>query len=131
METIGLRLKKYLEYKEVARIDFCDAIDIKYNSLSRIINGSAAMNSETLNKIFTYFPDLNTRWFITGKGPMEYTISSYFINQEEKNPIVKKEPMYDREELLRTFIEDEHVLNTVRNPLDKALEQSKRTENKE
>ncbi|EKB02372.1 hypothetical protein HMPREF9711_03157 [Myroides odoratimimus CCUG 3837] len=80
METIGLRLKKYLEHKEVPRNIFCDTIGMKYNSLSRIINGSAAMNSDTLDRIFTYFPDLNARWFITGKGPMEYTAASYHLD---------------------------------------------------
>ncbi|MDM1502295.1 hypothetical protein HX071_08760 [Myroides marinus] len=87
METIGLRLKKYLEYKEVPRNVFCDTIGMKYNSLSRIINGSAAMNSDTLDKIFTFFPDLNTRWFITGKGPMEYTAASYHLDPILETPV--------------------------------------------
>nr|WP_286429028.1 hypothetical protein [Myroides marinus] len=60
---------------------------MKYNSLSRIINGSAAMNSDTLDKIFTFFPDLNTRWFITGKGPMEYTAASYHLDPILETPV--------------------------------------------
>ncbi|EHO05367.1 hypothetical protein HMPREF9714_03305 [Myroides odoratimimus CCUG 12901] len=96
METIGLRLKKYLEYKEVPRNVFCDTIGMKYNSLSRIINGSAAMNSDTLDKIFMFFPDLNTRWFITGKGPMEYTAASYHLDPvlEQSHDAIKEADEY-------------------------------------
>lgn len=132
METIGLRLKKYFEFKDEKRKQFCETVDIPYSSLTQILNGGRNMSSEILDKVLTYFPDLNARWLITGKGPMEYTISSYFIDKEKEMPIVKEEPLYDREELLRTFIEDEDVLNAVRNMLDKALEKNvKQTENKE
>jgi len=132
MSSIGLRLKEYLEFKGVKRADFAESNDIPYNSLTSILNSKRNMSSEVMEKIFTFFPELNARWLITGKGPMEYTVSSYFIDQEKETPIIKEEPLYDREELLRTFIEDEDVLNAVRNLLDKALEKSvKQTENKE
>lgn len=80
METIGLRLKKYLEYKNVVRKDFATSVDIPYASLNHIINSNRNMSSDIMDKIFTYFPDLNTRWFITGKGPMEYTSASYHLD---------------------------------------------------
>ncbi|WP_353158399.1 helix-turn-helix transcriptional regulator [Myroides odoratus] len=137
METIGSRLRKYLEFKGVSRKDFASDIEIIYSSLNRILNSDRAMNSDTLSKVLEYFPDLNARWFLTGKGPMEYTAAAYFIDKEKESivvketPIVKEEPMYDRDQLLREFIEDEDVLNAVRNLLDKALEKNvKQTENK-
>ncbi len=132
MSSIGLRLKEYLEFKEVKRADFAESNDIPYNSLTSILNSKRNMSSEVMEKIFNFFPELNARWLITGKGPMEYTVSSYFIDQEKEMPIIKEEPLYDRDELLREFIEDEDVLNAVRNLLDKALEKNvKQTENKE
>ncbi|WP_158962367.1 helix-turn-helix domain-containing protein [Myroides fluvii] len=132
MEVIGLRLKKYLEYKDVKRADFAEEVNMSYASLTHLLNGNRNMSSDMLDRIFTYFPDLNARWFVSGKGPMEYTVSSYFIDQEKEYPVVKEEPMYDRDQLLREFIEDEDVLNAVRNLLDKALEQNvKQIENKE
>ncbi len=104
METIGLRLKKYLEYKEVPRNVFCDVIGMKYNSLSRIINGVAAMNSDTLDKIFTYFPNLNSRWFITGKGPMEYTAASYHLD-----PVLEQstDPLKEANEYIKNLSEED------------------------
>lgn len=139
METIGLRLKKYLEYKDVSRNLFCDAIGMKYNSLSRIINGSAAMNSDTLNKIFTYFPDLNARWLMTGNGPMDYGRDSYYLDQELENGLEGKRPIKDEcekydtkpaeksiDEILMTFIDKEDVrakfINILKSELDKKPE---------
>lgn len=91
METIGLRLKKYLEYKNVVRKDFATNVDIPYASLNHILNGNRNMSSDIMDKIFMYFPDLNTRWFITGKGPMEYTSASYHLDPvlEQSHDAVK------------------------------------------
>lgn len=80
MESIGSRLRKYLEFKGVSRKEFATDIDIIYSSLNRILNSDRAMNSETLGKVLDYFPDLNARWFLTGKGPMEYTSASYHLD---------------------------------------------------
>lgn len=80
MEDIGSRLREYLEFKGVKRSLFAEECDIPYNSLTRILNNSRNISSEVIGKIFSYFPDLNARWLITGKGPMEYTAASYHLD---------------------------------------------------
>ncbi|MDM1441883.1 helix-turn-helix transcriptional regulator [Myroides odoratimimus] len=113
--SVGSRLRIYLEYKNVSRNIFSEIIEIKYSSLSRIINGNGAMNSDTLEKIFTYFPELNTRWFITGKGPMEYPAGSYYIDKEMDNQPIRE--IDYSEKLLRNsiqkFLKKEEVINAL------------------
>lgn len=96
MKFIGLRLKEYLEYKNVARKDFAHSTDIPYASLNHIINSNRNMSSDIMEKVFTYFPELNARWFITGKGPMEYTAASYHLDPvlEQSHDAIKEADEY-------------------------------------
>lgn len=139
MESIGFRLKKYLEFKGVSRKDFASDIDIIYSSLNRILNSDRAMNSDTLSKVLDYFPDLNSRWLLTGKGPMDYGGESYYIDHELENSLESKRTIKDEctnydaksteksiDEILMTFIDKEDVrakfINILKSELDKKPE---------
>ncbi|MGL5276389.1 hypothetical protein [Myroides sp.] len=87
MDDIGTRLREYLDFKGIKRSLFAEECDIPYNSLTRILNNSRNLSSEVIGKIFNYFPDLNARWFITGKGPMEYTVASYHLDPVLETPV--------------------------------------------
>lgn len=119
--SVGGRLKQYMEFKGVKRADFAESNDIPYNSLTSILNSKRNMSSEVMEKIFTYFPELNARWFLTGKGPMEYTVSSYFLDKEKEASAIEGEPEYDGKQLLQEFIQDDVVLNVFHNLLNKNI----------
>ncbi|MDM1441882.1 helix-turn-helix transcriptional regulator [Myroides odoratimimus] len=103
--SIGDRLRIYLGAKKVNRKEFCEAVDIPYNSLSHMLGNGRNMSSDTLNKIFTYFPNLNSRWLVTGKGPMEYTVEAYHLAEEEKTNVCPVETItVDKEELIPIYV---------------------------
>lgn len=84
--SIGNRLKKVLEIKGVSYSDFSTKAEIHYNSVTRMMNSDRAMNSKTLSKIFSIFPDLNPRYLITGEGEMfknETNVDNVVFEAEE------------------------------------------------
>lgn len=130
MEDIGSRLRDYLDFKGVKRSLFAEECDIPYNSLTRILNNSRNLSSEVIGKIFTYFPDLNARWFITGKGPMEYTAASYHLDPVLEQPkqkiddpedFVKNITKEDLDTLLDDFIEKDNVREKFKSMLKESL----------
>ncbi|MDM1378198.1 hypothetical protein [Myroides marinus] len=133
MSSTGLRFKKYLEYKGVKRSDFSESTDIPYNSLSSILNGNRNISSDVLEKMFTFFPELNARWLVTGNGPMEYTIASYNIDKEDsgglKSSIEDNDPVgFDKEtteKLLQEFIKKDEVRDAIREMINEVRESSK------
>lgn len=78
--SIGSRLKKVLEFKGMSYTEFAIKSEIHYNSVTRMMNSDMAMNSKTLSKVLSIFPDLNTRYLITGEGEM-------FKNENENEKI--------------------------------------------
>lgn len=68
--SIGSRLKKVLEARGVSYTEFALKSEIHYNSVTRMLTNDMAMNSKTLSKVFSIFPDLNPRYLITGEGEM-------------------------------------------------------------
>ncbi len=71
---VGDRLKEYLELQKVSRKDFAEAIGVNYNSLSRMLTEGRSMQTDTIEKVLQYFPNLNARWLITGEGSPELKI---------------------------------------------------------
>ncbi len=90
--SIGSRLKKVLEFKGMSYTEFALKSEIHYNSVTRMLNSDMAMNSKTLSKIFSIFPDLNTRYLITGEGEM-FKNESENIEEvaEEKQEYIKND----------------------------------------
>lgn len=86
-ESITSRIKKVLEIKKMSYSDFSVKSEIHYNSVTRMLSGDNAINSKTLSKVFSIFPDVNPRWLITGVGEM-------FLS-ETKNSEVVNEPNED------------------------------------
>ncbi|ALU25238.1 helix-turn-helix transcriptional regulator [Myroides odoratimimus] len=130
METIGLRLKKYFEFKGAKRKEFCEEVGLPYNSLTQILNSSRNMSSEILDKVFTYFPELNARWLVTGNGPMEYTAASYHLDPVLEQPkqkiddpedFVKNITKEDLDTLLDDFIEKDNVREKFKSMLKESL----------
>nr|WP_297306366.1 helix-turn-helix transcriptional regulator [uncultured Flavobacterium sp.] len=90
--SIGSRLKKVLEARDVSYTEFALKSEIHYNSVTRMLTNDMAMNSKTLSKVFSIFPDLNPRYLITGEGEM-FKNESENIEEvaEEKQEYIKND----------------------------------------
>lgn len=133
MDEIGSRLKEYLDYKGVKRSVFADECNIPYNSLTRILNNSRNVSSEVIGKIFNYFPELNARWLITGKGPMEYSATAYYLDpilevnevkkdyQKESDAYIESLTEEKLDKLLDDFIQKEDVREAFKKMMKESL----------
>jgi len=63
------RIIKLVEFKQVGKEYFFKKIGVTSANF-RGSAGKTPVNSNTIENIFTEFPDLNLEWLITGKGEM-------------------------------------------------------------
>lgn len=73
MSSIGGRLTQYIESKGISKGELSEKTELHYNYLVRMLKDKKGLSSQTLDRIFTAFPELNARWLITGVGAMEYS----------------------------------------------------------
>jgi len=67
MDSIGLRLKHYIEEKDLSAIEFSEQVGIQRSSLSHLYSGRNKPSIDLLLKIKKQFPDINLEWLITGE----------------------------------------------------------------
>lgn len=65
------RLKKYMDYREIAISQFADTCNIPRPTISQILNGrNKKVSDELIGKIHSAFPDLSVVWLMFGEGDM-------------------------------------------------------------
>lgn len=69
MDRIGLRLKQYIEEKDLSPIEFSEQVGIQRSSLSHLYSGRNKPSIDLLLKIKKQFPDISLEWLITGDKP--------------------------------------------------------------
>lgn len=57
------------DYKRISRKDFCDMIGVTTANF-RGEAKKTPMNSDTIEKLLSLFPEISPRWLITGEPPM-------------------------------------------------------------
>lgn len=70
METIVMRLKKYLDFKGVSTSTAEKELTISNGSLSKPFNNGTTIKTDTLEKFLKYYLDISADWLLTGSGPM-------------------------------------------------------------
>lgn len=66
------RLKKFMDYRQIAISQFADTCNIPRPTISQILNGrNKKISDELIGKIHTAFPDLSIIWLMFGEGEME------------------------------------------------------------
>lgn len=65
------RLKKYMDYSQMAISQFADTCNIPRPTISQILNGrNKKVSDELIGKIHSAFPELSIVWLMFGEGPM-------------------------------------------------------------
>lgn len=90
------RICMYLSQKGMGRTVFEEKIGMSRGSLSKRQSG---FNSDSLEKISAYFPDLNMNWLLTGLGESTFSYENleekeyskkYFELLEDSNKVYKE-----------------------------------------
>jgi len=64
------RIVKLLEFTKITPAEFADQIGIQRSSLSHVMTGRNYPGYVFIQKILEAFPQLNSRWLLTGQGNM-------------------------------------------------------------
>jgi len=70
MEEIADRLIKFINYLGINNSTFADEIDVQRSGISHILSGRNKPSLEFLQKLFSKYPTLNSKWLIMGLGNM-------------------------------------------------------------
>lgn len=79
------RLKKFMDYRQIAISQFADTCNIPRPTISQILNGrNKKISDELIGKIHSAFPDLSIIWLMFGEGEMD-TNSNIKISEAQKH----------------------------------------------
>ena len=76
--TVKERLKEFIDFKKISDRAFCASIGgVSFNYVNSI---RKSIQPDKLKRITDVYPELNTRWLMTGDGEMLNTNASNQIN---------------------------------------------------
>lgn len=118
------RLKKYMDFKQIAISQFADTCSIPRPTISQILNGrNKKISDELIGKIHTAFPDLSVLWLMFGEGDMliNSNIKTSAPQQDNKltfddNQISEHEIFQSGQELFSEITEIYSKKNEADNP---------------
>ena len=78
------RLKKYMDFRQIAISQFADSCLIPRPTISQILNGrNKKISDELIGKIHAAYPDLSVVWLMFGEGDM--LVNSNIKTSEAQN----------------------------------------------
>ncbi|MFO7939868.1 MAG: hypothetical protein R6U66_08970 [Bacteroidales bacterium] len=103
--TIKERMLQLAKFKNLTMEDFCNRIDMSYANFK----GEAKkrpINSNTVVKLFTTFPDISLKWLLIGEGAMieaSYATEHKTANKSDNQELINylKEKLKQKEEALQ------------------------------
>ena len=78
------RILEILKIKNLSPAQFADLIGVQRSSISHLISGRNKPSLEFIQRILKTFPEINTDWMLSGKGPI--TNLENYRNEEENPP---------------------------------------------
>ncbi len=64
------RLQQIISTEGISALKFAEIIDVQRSTVSHILSGRNNPSLEFIQKTLNNFPQINTDWFITGRGEM-------------------------------------------------------------
>jgi len=83
---IQKRIRQIIDYSKLSQNKFAAKIGVDSGAISRILKGGG-FNHGVLENLVKEFPDISSRWLLTGKGEMLIESSSQFQKQELEEEI--------------------------------------------
>jgi len=79
------RILEILKIKNLSSAQFADLIGVQRSSISHLISGRNKPSLEFIQKILNTFPEINTDWMLSGKGPIME--QENYINEGVSPPV--------------------------------------------
>ena len=89
------RFKLWLDSENLNANSLAKLVDLNRSSISHIVNGRNKPSIDMLEKILSFYPNLNINWLITGFGSMNITQSTSEKKEINKVVIFYKDSSYD------------------------------------
>ena len=86
-----IRIKKWIESKELKSSSFADKIGVNRATISHVLSGRNKPSIDFLDKMIRAFPDLNSNWIVSGDGFMH---KSDGVKEVIKSKNIKKIVVY-------------------------------------
>ena len=67
---LGDRLKILMKELDINQAQVADMTNVTRQNISNIINGKGNPSIEWVRKLVIAYPNINTKWFVTGEGEM-------------------------------------------------------------
>ncbi len=67
------RIEKFIEAEQVTAAEFADKIGVQRSSVSHVLNGRNNPSFQFIQKILEAYPQINSRWLLTGNGEIYAT----------------------------------------------------------
>ncbi len=97
---IAKRLKQIISHTGITSAEFSENLKVQKSSISHLLSGRNKPSFDFISKLNEKYPEINLRWFITGKGNMLQAE----IRQESK-----EKPMLPPENVLQKIHEVTNV----------------------
>jgi len=81
------RLKQFRKSKKLSQKEFAEVIGVYQPNLSKYESGNKNITNDMLYKLYTYEPDLNLDWLLTGRGSMFYSTQIHLKIQTEEQSL--------------------------------------------
>jgi transcriptional regulator with XRE-family HTH domain len=78
------RILEILKIKNLSPAQFADLIGVQRSSISHLISGRNKPSLEFIQRILKAFPEINTDWMLSGKGPVMN--NENYLNEEVSPP---------------------------------------------
>lgn len=82
-----IRIKKWIESKELKPSSFADLIGVNRATISHVLSGRNKPSIDFLDKMIRAFPDLNSNWIVSGDG---FMYKSDGVKEVVKSKNIKK-----------------------------------------
>jgi transcriptional regulator with XRE-family HTH domain len=76
------RIVKFIEAEGLTAGEFADKIGVQRSSVSHVLNGRNNPGFSFIQKILDTYPEINSRWLLTGNGNI---YDDDFVNKKEKH----------------------------------------------
>lgn len=127
------RILDFIESENITAAEFADKIGVQRSSVSHVLNGRNNPGFAFIQKILETFPEINSRWLLTGTGQMhenrteththQNNLSNLFStpNQVVHNTPLNEQPKQDMPQITSKH-EDHRVSPVVHNEEPKEKE---------
>jgi len=78
------RIQKIIDAEKITAAEFADMIGVQRSNVSHVLNGRNNPGFSFIQKILETFPNVNSRWLLTGEGEL--------YNNNKNTPAIKAMP---------------------------------------